>query len=115
MKPSLHERAKAAVADMAAYSDAGFPGATLEQLAAMTSKEPEWDAARARLRAERNVELLLAGCWEIRAELDASGIAPQYRQAVYMERMGVKKGRAAYKLMETPNKSAPKRVMKSVT
>lgn len=103
MKTSLYERAKAAVADMVAYSAAGFPGATLEQVARIANDfEPEWDAARARLRAERNVELLLAGCWEIRAELDASGIAPQYRQAVYMERMGVKKGRAAYKLMETP-------------
>ena len=102
MHCSNYEAAKAAIKECVEWADAGFPGAILEDLAAMTSMEPEWNAARARLRAERNVDLILRGCWEIHEELEAVGMPAEYRQAVYMERMGVKRGRAAFKLMESP-------------
>ena len=67
----LYNLAHKALDEMLAYSSVGFPGATLEEVFTMTSKEPEKILAKARLRAERNCELLLAGCWEIWEELDA--------------------------------------------
>ncbi len=99
----LYDAAKAAMKELKAYVDAGFPGATLEDLASIANNyQPEHNAAVARVRAEKKCGLMLV-CLPIKAELDAVGLAPKYRQAVYKERLGVRKGRDAYYLMELPN------------
>lgn len=99
----LHEEAKQAISELSEFVDAGFPGASLEQLVRMTSHEPENSATSVRLRAQRNVDLIVSGCWEIWEELCAANVAPEYRLAVYKERMGVRKGKQAFELMECRN------------
>lgn len=95
----IYDAAKTAVRE---YKDADLGQPTLEQWATMAvDVQPERDAALARARAERNVDLLLRGCWEMREKLNAARVAPEYRQAVYKERLGVSRGRDAYLLMET--------------
>lgn len=96
---SLYEKAKAATAARKQWSLDGFPGASPSDLLAIaTDFGPEKDAAIARLRAENNLDLLNRGCWEIRAEV--AHIPTEYREAVYRERFGVKRGTAAFTLME---------------
>ncbi len=87
----LYDKAKRAIAECNEWADEGFPGATLKDLARMAGDYgPESDAANARVRAEKNCMVMLV-CMPIKAELDAAGLAPEYRMAVYKERLGVKK------------------------
>lgn len=98
---TLEAKAMEAVKEYLDWSDEGFPGATLGDLVKMaTDYQPERDAETARARAASNLDLLLRGCWDIRAELEDSNVPPEYRQAIYMERMGVRRGRQSYLLME---------------
>ena len=98
-----YDQVNQAVAVVKRFAEEGFPGCTFEQLVKMTSYEPENNAKAIQRRAERNLDLLLRGCWEIHEELEASGLPLEYRRAVYMERLGVKRGNDAFELMEVPN------------
>ena len=98
---SLYNSAKALMAEYIEWAEQGFPGATLEDLVEMTSKQPELDAEAARNRADLACGLLLAGAWEVRADLDEKGITdPELRLALYKSRRTAKKGQDAYRLFD---------------